>query len=118
MNGPPLTPADAARALWQIDQELDTHTKELVRLRLEFAQKAKDARMAYAKAFLTSDGSIEARKQQAILASEDAKFALEVHDQMIEARKDSLKTLRDRSEIGRALNSNLKEELRILGGTS
>lgn len=110
---PPLTPAEAARVLWQIDRDLDEHTKELVALRLDLPKLAKSARLSYARTFLSFEGSIEARKQQAIVASDEARFALETHEQMIEARKDSLKTLRDRSEIGRAINSNLKEELRI-----
>lgn len=117
MTNAPLTPADAARVLWQIDRDLDENTKELVRMRLDLPKLSKSARLAYARAFLSAVGSIEVRKQEAILASDEAKFALETHEQMIEARKDSLKTLRDRSEIGRALNSNLKEELRVLYST-
>lgn len=114
-NTAPLTPSDAARVLWQIDQEMTTHTNELVRLRLALPGLARAAKLAYARAYLSSDGSIEAKKQMAAVAADDAKFALDTHEQMIEARKDSLKTLRERSEIGRSLNSNLKEELRVLG---
>lgn len=113
MSNAPLNPAEAARVLWEIDQEMTGHTRELVALRLQLASLAREARLAHARAFLSAEGSIEAKKQIAAIAADDAKFALEVHEQKIEAKRDLLKTLQQRSEIGRAINSNLKEELRV-----
>lgn len=112
MNDTPLTPAEAARVLWQIGQAIDAQTKELVRLRRLRPNLTRARRRAYARSFLSSSGTLDYRKQTAEMAADEAQFALEVHDQEMEACKDELRALRERSEIGRALNSNLKEELR------
>lgn len=113
---PPLTPAEAARVLWEIGLEIDAKTKDLIELRRKRAGLDRDRRMSYARAYLSADGTLEYRKQTAEVAADAAKFALEVHDQEMEACKDALRALRERSEIGRAINSNLKEELRVLPG--
>lgn len=112
--GPPLNPAEAARVLWQIGLEIDTKTADLIELRRKRPNLDRARRLAYARSFLSSDGTVDSRKLKAELAADEAKFALEVHDQEMEACKDALRALRDRSEIGRAVNSNLKEELRQL----
>jgi hypothetical protein len=119
-DGPPLTPAEAARVLWQIGQEIDAKTAELIELRRERAGLDRAKRQAYARSFLSTTGTADYRRQTAEMASDEARFRLEVHDQAMEACKDALKALRDRSEIGRALNSNLKEELRTfsVGGAA
>ncbi|MEV8610194.1 hypothetical protein AB0383_20095 [Amycolatopsis sp. NPDC051373] len=112
MSATPLNPREAALQLARIGQEIDAQTRELVQLRDQLPALLRDARRSYAESYLSTEGSIENRKQRAVLDAENAKFRLEVHEQLIEARKDSLRSLRDRSEIGRAINSNLKEEIR------
>ena len=111
-----MTPAEAAKVLWHIGQEIDAKTTELIELRRKRPYLDRDRRMAYARCFLTTDGTLDYRKQKSEVAADEAKFALEAHDQEMEACKDALRALRDRSEIGRAVNSNLKEELRVLPG--
>lgn len=110
---PPLTPAEAASTLWQIEQDIDTETQELVRLRGEYAGLLKAHRLEFAEKFLTSQGSMDWRRRYAERESIDSWHAVQVHEQLVEACKDKLRALRDRSEIGRAINSNLKEELRF-----
>lgn len=112
-QGPPLTPVEAAKVLWEIGQAIDAKTADLIALRRERARLDRDKRLAYAREYLSTEGTLEYRKQRALMAADAATFALEVHDQKIEACKDALRALRERSEIGRALNSNLKEELRV-----
>jgi hypothetical protein len=111
-QGPPLTPAEAARVLWEISQEIDAKTNDLIELRKRRAGLDRAKRLAYAREYLTVEGTLEYRKQRAVVAADEATFQLEAHDQEIEACKDALRALRERSEIGRAVNSNLKEELR------
>lgn len=108
-----MTPVEAAKVLWEIGQAIDAKTADLIALRRERARLDRDKRLAYAREYLSTEGTLEYRKQRALMAADAATFALEVHDQKIEACKDALRALRERSEIGRALNSNLKEELRV-----
>lgn len=116
MSERPLNPAEAAATLWQIGQDIDAETEELVKLRKDFAELRKAHRLDYARAFLDTQGSMDFRRRRAEELTIDSWFAVETHEQLIEASKDKLRALRDRSEIGRAVNSNLKEELRTLGG--
>lgn len=101
--------------LWEIGQEIDAKTTELIALRRKRPYLDRTRRLAYARTYLSTDGTLEYRKQKSEVVADSAKFALEAHDQEMEACKDALRALRDRSEIGRAVNSNLKEELRTLG---
>lgn len=113
---PPLTPAEAARTLWAIGLEIEAKTTDLIEKRREYPPLVRGRRTKFAREFLRCEGTLEFRRQTAELLSADAKFAAEVCEQEIEALKDKLKELRDRSEIGRAINSNLKEELRVFNG--
>lgn len=81
----PLTPVEAARVLWQIGQEIHDHTEELIKLRKRLPALLRERRLAYARDYLSTEGSIEFRKQRAELASADAKFAVDVHEQEMEA---------------------------------
>ncbi|MCA1185787.1 hypothetical protein LCD36_04880 [Saccharopolyspora sp. 6T] len=109
----PLTPAQAAATLWQIEQDIDTETQELVRLRGEYAGLLRTHRLEFARAFLGAQGSMDFRRRRAEEQTIDSWYAVQAHEQLVEASKDKLKALRDRSEIGRAINSNLKEEMRF-----
>lgn len=113
MNDRPLTPAAAAQTLWQIEQDIDTETKELVKLRGEYADLLKAHRLAFAQTFLGAQGSMDFRRRYAEQETIDSWFKVQVHEQAVAACQDKLKALRDRSEIGRAINSNLKEEMRF-----
>ncbi|GAA2773611.1 hypothetical protein [Saccharopolyspora taberi] len=110
---PPLSPSEAAATLWQIEQDIDTETQELVRLRGQYAGLLRAHRLDFAQAFLNTSGSMDFRRRRAEELTIDSWHAVQVHEQLVEASKDKLKALRDRSEIGRAINSNLKEELRF-----
>lgn len=115
MSEEPRTPAEAARALFLIDQEVTEVTAELkaARRRLPGLNKAK--RCVYAEAFLRAQGAEHFRKQTAELAVADAAFQRDACEQEMAACQDKLWELKGRSENVRAINSNLKEELRSLG---
>lgn len=115
MSREPANPVEAKRILWTVGADIDEVTDRLVKLRDQRPSLERSYRMAYAHTYLSTEGAVEARKQKALIAADEARFALDVCDQQIETCKDQLRALRDRSEIARAINSNLKEELRTLG---
>jgi hypothetical protein len=116
MSEEPLTPAEAARALWLLDQEADRTRAELKLLRKKIPGLNKAYVVTRARAFLESEGPIEVRKNLAILAAADALFQKEACEQEMEACREHIFGLKDRAENVRAINSNLKEEIRGLGG--
>jgi hypothetical protein len=116
MSGEPLTPAEAAKVLWDIGNQIDEATTFLIRERSRYTGLVKARRLTFAEAFLTAEGPQDQRRQIAEKAAAAVRFEEEACEQSIESLKDRLRALRDRSEIGRSINSNLKEELRNLGG--
>lgn len=108
----PQTPAEAARLLWEVDQEKDAVTRYLRSLRRQMPKLLKAHRLAHARSYLGGQGSIEDRKRAAEVAAIEEWFAVETAEQEIESCKDTLKDLAGRAEDLRAINSNLKEELR------
>lgn len=115
MGEEPRTPAEAARALWQIDRETVRVTAALKAQRRRLPKLNKVRREAYAKAFLQAQGPEHFRRQTAELAASAASFDRDACEQEMEACKDKLWELKQRAENVRAVNSNLKEELRTLG---
>ena len=115
MSEEPQNPAEAARALWEIDQNATAVRLELKVLRKKLPALNKVHRVTYARALLESEGPMDVRKQQAVIASADALFAKEACEQEMEACKDHLWEFVRRAENVRAINSNLKEEIRTFG---
>lgn len=109
---PPVSPVEAARELWKIGVAIDNETGELMRLRRRYAELGKTYRMAYAHAVLTATGTVEDRKRLAERDTIDEWMAVQTLEQQMAVCQDKLRALRDRSEIARVINANLKEELR------
>ncbi len=116
MNEEPQNPAEAARALWELDRNAAQVRLELKALRKKLPALNKVHRVTYARALLGSDGPMDVRKQKAVVASADALFDKEACEQEMEACKDHLWEFVRRAENVRAINSNLKEELRLMNG--
>jgi hypothetical protein len=112
----PQTPAAAAKVLWWLDEEARKVTEELRGLRLEMPALNRARREAYARSFLSTQGAEHFRKQTAELAASDQTFARDVCEQRMEACRDRLWELKGKAENVRAINSNLKEELRLMNG--
>lgn len=112
----PENPIEARRSLWRLDMEYSRARKELRELRRKMPGLNKAKRVAYARAFLTAEGPMDIRKQKAELAQADAVFDRDACEQEIEACQDYMWELKGRAENMRAINSNLKEEIRGFGG--
>lgn len=96
--------------LSQLSRMLDSATEEIAELD-EAAVRAKSAfEVSFAREFLTSSGAMDARKQEAILATADEKLAAEIAEQKVRACRERIRTLRDQIEVGRSLNSAVRAE--------
>ena len=105
-----LTPAAITRTLSQISKEIDELTDELARLDEAAVRARQDYKVAYARAFLTADGSMDIRRYTAETATADALLASELADQQHRAAVAQLKALRDRLEVGRSLGAIMRLE--------
>lgn len=101
---------DIVLELSRIGRELDHLSHEIDRLDQAAVQAWSAHRKAYAHAYISGQGSIEDRKQNAVLAAEDERLAAEVADQVHRAARERIRVLRDRLEIGRSLNAARRAE--------
>lgn len=89
---------------------LDDATDEYARLDEEWVKAKAAHQVGYARAFLSAQGSVDARKQLAVLEVEDVCFAMEMAEQKVRAVRERIRTIRDQIEVGRSLNSAVKAE--------
>lgn len=65
---------------------------------------------AYARAFLQADGSVDARKAQAALDTEQHSLDAEVAEATVRAARQEMRTISTRIEVGRTLVSSARAE--------
>jgi hypothetical protein len=101
---------DVVKRLAELSRMLDAATEEIARLD-EAAVRAKGRyQVNFAHTFLNSEGSVDARKQQAVLACKDVWLDAEIAEQQVRACRERIRTIRDQIEVGRSLNSAIKAE--------
>lgn len=104
------TPQSVVHHLVELSALLDKATDEIAVLDEEAVRGKGAHQVAYARAFLTGTGSVDARKQQAVLECADLWLAYELADAKTRACKERIRTLRDQIEIGRSLNAAVRSE--------
>lgn len=104
------TQNDVVLRLASLSRMLDAATTEIAELD-EAAVRAKSRyQVAFARAFLGETGSVDHRKQSAVLACEKEWLDAEIGEQKVRACKERIRTIRDQIEVGRSLNSAVKAE--------
>ena len=95
----------------ELSKLLDAATVEIARLD-EAAVRAKGRyQVEYARSFLGQEsGSVDARKQTAVLACQNQWLEAEIAEQQVRACRERIRTIRDQIEVGRSLNSAVKAE--------
>lgn len=98
------------KRLSDLSRMLDAATMEVGELD-EAAVRAKAAyEVRFARSFLSSEGAMDVRKQQAVLESADQKLSAEMAEQKVRACRERIRTLRDQIDVGRSLNSAVRAE--------
>jgi hypothetical protein len=104
------TQQDVVLQLSEIARRLELKTHEIAELD-ESAVRAKSRfEVAFARSFLSSTGSVDFRKQTAVLATSDAKLDAEIGEAKVRAARESIRTMRDRLDVGRSLNAAVRAE--------
>lgn len=102
--------ADVVLELSRIARDLDAKTAEIARLDEEAVRSRSRFEVQFARSFLSTDGSVDFRKQSAVLATSDAKLDAEIAEAKVRAARESIRTMRDRLEVGRSLNAAVRAE--------
>jgi phage shock protein A len=101
---------DVVKRLAELSRMLDAATEEIARLD-ESAVRAKGRyQVDFARTFLSSEGSVDARKQASVLACKDAWLDAEIAEQQVRACRERIRTIRDQIDVGRSLNSAVRAE--------
>lgn len=110
------TPNEVVLRLSELSRLLGAATTEIAQLD-EDAVKARGAyEVAYARAFLTCEGAMDVRKQQAVLDVASVKLTAEIAEQKVRACRERIRTLRDQLEIGRSIGAAIRTELAATSG--
>ena len=101
---------DIVLRLAELSRLLDAATVEVGDLD-EASVRAKQAHeVAHARAYLTSEGSIEARKAEAVLKCADLALAAELAAAKHRACKERINTLRSQLSIGQTLSAAVRTQ--------
>jgi hypothetical protein len=107
------TPTDIARWLVELGRQLDAKVSEFARLGDDAAATRRDAEVAFARAFLQSDGPMDVRRQIAIGQAADKRFAADVAERKVAACKEAIKALHLKIDVGRTASANVRAEIAL-----
>lgn len=107
------SPAAIERRMAQLETELDQAVGEYRTLGEAAAAAAKAEEMAYAEAFLRADGSMDLRKQKALLATVEVRFDRRVADHKVAVQKQILYKLHDEVDLTRSRGANARKEMEL-----
>lgn len=105
-----MTPADVSAQLAELSREMDATRIDLARLDDEMVRAKLAFDVAYARAWLGSEGSVEARKQMAILDCETARLTADIAATKHRACQEQLRSIRSRLDVGRTLSAAIRTE--------
>jgi hypothetical protein len=111
-----LTPNQVAGQLAQLARDLDALVTSIDEAEKHAVNAREDYTMAFAKAYLSSDGSIEARKHMSTVATHDKRIGAELAEQHVKALRRQIDSVRIRIDVGRSLGAALRAEFNTLGG--
>jgi hypothetical protein len=107
-------PKDAIeRRMAELEHALEKAVGEYERLGQAAAQAAKDEEMAYAKAFLGAEGSMDLRRQIALLETVEVRFDRRVADHKVAVQKQVLYQLHDVVDMTRSRGANVRKEIEL-----
>lgn len=116
------TPNQIALRLSKLSRELDTKAEELTRQETDAVAKRHVYELAFARAFLEGldgegAGSVDSRKQNAVLRTGEEKLAAETADAVLRAAHVRIRTLKVQIETGRSLGALMRAEMGLGGVT-
>jgi len=113
-----LTHSDLGRIserLSMLSRALDEQTDALEVLDRQAVESKHAYEIAFARAFLSSDGAMDIRKQKAVVTTDADKFAAEIADQKLRACRARIATIKVQIDTGRSLGAALKADMAFAG---
>jgi len=114
MTMPPDLGQIASR-LMTLSRDLDKQTDAAETLDHEAVTARHDYELAFARAFLSADGAMDARKQKAILATDREHLDAEIKDARLRACKARIATIKVQIDTGRSLGAAMRADMALAG---
>ncbi|MBF6410992.1 hypothetical protein [Nocardia farcinica] len=111
----PQNPNEVVVQLAKLARELDERTRDLNEADVAAVNAREAAKLAEAKAFLSAEGSVEARKNQAFVDTHEIRLAAEVAEAGVRGLQRTIRTLQTRIEVGRTYGATLRSEAALSG---
>lgn len=110
-----LTPSRVASTLAKLARQLDDLVDAIDDAEKRAVHAREDFTMAYAKAFLSAQGSMDVRKHLATEETHDTRLAAELAEQLVKGIRRQIDTVRMRIDVGRSLGAALRAEASLAG---
>lgn len=108
-----LNPQTVYDALQELTRQHRSAGDELDKLEMELVNKREDYTLAYSTAFMKADGSIEARKHIATLATSVERVEADKTEALVRGKKRHIDTLRLRIDVTRTAGALVRAEMEL-----
>lgn len=110
-----MTPNQISAFLIELGRTLDGLVREYRDLGDAAAEAKRDAELAYAQAYMGTDGTVEERRQAAVLATSDARYMADLMDRKVTGCREAIRAVHARIEVGRTLSATTRDEMKLGG---
>lgn len=115
MSAPPATANDVVRGLSTLTERLYQHVRSYADAEREAVEYRLAADIVEARAFLRSEGSVDAKKRQAAIEAEDAESKAAVAEAVVRTLKAKIRAIQVDIEVHRTYGATVRAELQTLG---
>ncbi|RSN12860.1 hypothetical protein DMB42_11830 [Nonomuraea sp. WAC 01424] len=105
------------KQLGQLSRDLDDAVNKLADLEFLAIEAEGEFKVAFAKAFREATGSVEDRKQVAVMQTDPLWRTHEKGAAAVRLQKEHIKALHARIDVGRTIQSTARAEMQMAGGT-
>lgn len=110
-----LTPNRIAKTLMELARDLDTTVGQLEFADRDMVEKRAAADLAYSRAFLAAEGSMDIRRHVATEKTHQIRLDAEVADALVRHLRRRIDAIKTRVDTGRSLGAALRAELALAG---
>jgi hypothetical protein len=113
MSTAPATATDVALQLARLARDLDDTVRQLEAADRDAAEKRGAFDLAFSRAFIGAEGSIDGRKHQAVIATHQQRMDAEVADALVRHLRRRLDATKTRIDVGRSYGAALRAEIAL-----
>ncbi len=108
-----VTPISAIKTLSKLSRQLDVAGERLHDAERRAVSTKHAYTIAKAKAYLTAEGSVQAREAQAVIDTDSERLAAELAEAELRILKSDIRILENRIDVGRSVVGVLRAEAQV-----